>query len=193
MSEQQTSNAGTEGGAGAENATDKTFTQAEVDQIVKARAERMVKQRLGDVDIDELRKKAERFDELEAANKTELEKATEAITAANTRAERAEAALKNERLTSAVTAAAQKAGFIDPTDAAALVDQSAIEFDGDAPKNLDKLLGTLAKSKPHLVKEGAPEPTNGSGDGGPQGSSATTKTPGDIFGDHVAAKLGLPN
>lgn len=38
---------------------ERTFTQAEVDQIVKDRAERLYKQRVGDVDIKELKARAE--------------------------------------------------------------------------------------------------------------------------------------
>lgn len=38
---------------------EKTFTQAEVDQLITARAERMYKQRLGDVDIDALKSQVE--------------------------------------------------------------------------------------------------------------------------------------
>lgn len=194
MSEQgsTTSNAGTEGQtASTENtgAADKTFNQSEVDRIVSERVQRE-RQKYGDV--DDLRKKAARLDEIEAANKSEIEKATEKVTAAERRAEEAEARLKNERTRNAVTIAASKAGFIDPADAVPFIDPADIEYDGETPKNLDKLLSSLAKSKPHLVKSESETTTTSSGsfDGGPRGSTGSTKSPGETFGDLVAEKLG---
>lgn len=55
----------------------KTFTQEEVDDIIKKRLSRVK----SDVpaDYEELKSKAQKFDELEEANKTELQKATEQL------------------------------------------------------------------------------------------------------------------
>ena len=58
----------------------KTFSQEEVDSIV---AERLKRDRQKFADYDELKQKASKFDEMQEANKTELQKATE-------RAEKAE-------------------------------------------------------------------------------------------------------
>lgn len=55
-------------------ASEKTFTQAELDAIVTERLSREKKKYEG---FDELREKAKKFDEIEEANKSELEKATE--------------------------------------------------------------------------------------------------------------------
>ena len=52
----------------------RTFTQEELDEIVKAR---IAKERAKYTDYDDLKAKASKFDEIEEANKTELEKATE--------------------------------------------------------------------------------------------------------------------
>ena len=60
---------------GAQN-TEKTFTQAELDAIVKDRLKRANEKYS---DYEALKEKAAKFDELEAANKTELEKATEQV------------------------------------------------------------------------------------------------------------------
>ena len=57
-----------------ENA-EKTFTQAEVDAIV---GDRLKRERGKWADYDELKSKAAKFDEMEEANKTELQKAIEA-------------------------------------------------------------------------------------------------------------------
>jgi len=64
-------------GAPAENAeakTERTFTQAELDSIVK---ERLKRDRERYADYDELKAKAEKFDAAEEASKSELQKAVE--------------------------------------------------------------------------------------------------------------------
>ena len=53
---------------------EKTFTQAELDAIVSERLSREKKKYEG---FEELKEKAKKFDEIEEANKSELEKATE--------------------------------------------------------------------------------------------------------------------
>lgn len=72
----------------------------------------------------------------------------------------------------AVTRAALKLGFLDPADAFALLDRNALDRDeGGAPRNVDKLLADLLKSKPYLGGAGRP---TGSADGGVQGDGAAT-------------------
>lgn len=53
---------------------ERTFTQAEVDNVI---SERLKRERSKYSDYEELKAKAEKFDEIEEANKTELQKATE--------------------------------------------------------------------------------------------------------------------
>lgn len=60
--------------ASAEQQETRTFTQEEVDKIVHAR---LMKEREKYPDYEELKGKASRFDEIEEANKSELQKATE--------------------------------------------------------------------------------------------------------------------
>lgn len=55
-----------------EPANDKTFTQAEMNQIVQ---ERLARERAKFEGYDELKAKAAKYDEMEEANKTELQKA----------------------------------------------------------------------------------------------------------------------
>jgi DNA repair exonuclease SbcCD nuclease subunit len=55
----------------------KTFTQSEVDDIIKKRLSRAKSEVPSD--YEELKSKAQKFDELENANKTELQKATEEL------------------------------------------------------------------------------------------------------------------
>ena len=54
--------------------TEKTFTQAEVDAIV---GDRLKRDRQKYADYDALKEKAEKFDAMEEANKSELQKAIE--------------------------------------------------------------------------------------------------------------------
>ena len=73
----------------------KTFTQEEVNGIVNDRLARERKKYEG-IDLDVLKSKAAKFDEMEEANKTELEKANER---ANELQARLEGVLKEKELT----------------------------------------------------------------------------------------------
>lgn len=64
-----------------EQATERTFTQAEVDAIV---GDRLKRDRAKYADYDELKAKADKYDELEEANKSELQKAIESRDALQT-------------------------------------------------------------------------------------------------------------
>lgn len=87
----------------------------------------------------------------EDAQLSELEKAQKQAADALASAERAEAALKAERLRGAVTRTATKLGFADVDDAARFLDENAVERDDAGnPTNLDKLLGDVLKAKPYL-------------------------------------------
>lgn len=61
-------------GTVAETTQERTFTQAELDEIVKSR---IAKERAKYGDYETLQAKASKFDEMEEANKSELQKATE--------------------------------------------------------------------------------------------------------------------
>lgn len=61
-------------GINTEGAEKKTFSQAEVDEIV---SERLKRERSKYADYESLKDKAAKFDQVEEANKTELQKATE--------------------------------------------------------------------------------------------------------------------
>lgn len=164
---------GGDGGAGGSGAGggDKTFTQAELDRIVSDRLKRE-REKFGDV--DDLRQKAQKYDELEASQKTELQKATDATAAEKERADKAEARYRSVVVEREFTRAAAKVDFIDPDDAYRLIDADDIEYDDSGrPKNAEKLLTALAKSKPHLVRAGG---KGGSGDGGLRGGEPNTGT-----------------
>lgn len=60
---------------------ERTFSQAEVDAIV---GDRLKRERTKYADYDALKEKADRLDAIEEANKTELQRATERVTALQT-------------------------------------------------------------------------------------------------------------
>lgn len=142
-----------------------TFDQAAVDKIV---SERIARERGKFADYNDLKAKAAKFDEIEAQNATELEKAVKQADAAA----RADMSTKtNTRLVRAeVKAAASAAKFFDPADAAVLLSDKfkdvKVTEDGDVDEAAVKaLVEQLAKDKPHLVKtdNGRPPPLPGQG------------------------------
>jgi hypothetical protein len=141
---------------------DKTFTQADVDRIVADRLARAKPK-----DYDDLKAKASKLDELEAASATEQEKAVKAAREETEKTVRAE--VQRERVLDRVEVLAAK-DFADAEDARLRLAGRADEFvgkdgsvDGDAIK---AALGTLLKDKPHLAAKGA-RPT-GDADQGPR-------------------------
>lgn len=141
-------------------AADKTLTQVEVDRIV---ADRVNREKAKFSDYADLKSKAQRLEQIEAANQTELEKAvekaraegrTEAQSSANTRLVAAEA-----------RALAAEAKFRNPATATRLLDLSGVAVGDDGTVDADAikaLLDDLAKAEPYLlaVEDGsAPPPT----------------------------------
>lgn len=90
--EGEPSAAGNEPAETQQPAGEQKFSQAEVDRIVKQRAERIAAQKYGD--YDDLKSKATKYDELEQANKSELERATNDRDSHKSRADKAEAAAR---------------------------------------------------------------------------------------------------
>lgn len=120
------------------------LTQADVDKIVAAK----VAQKLSKYgDLNELKTKAEEFDNLQESQKSELQKLQDRITEMERDKEKAETESRRERLHSATVRAAAKLGYADPEDAFALLPQSEVDEDGG---NVEKLLTNLLKSKPYL-------------------------------------------
>lgn len=85
----------------------KTFTQEEVNGIVNDRLARERKKYEG-IDLETLKSKAAKFDEMEEANKTELEKANER---ANALQERLDGVLKEKELTEMRERVAKEVGI----------------------------------------------------------------------------------
>lgn len=145
--------------------TPTSFTQEDVNRIVAERLTREGKKYEG---FDDLKAKAAKFDEIEAQNATELDKAVKKADADA----RADMSTKtNTRLVRAeVRAFASAAKFFDPADAAVLLSDKfkdvKVTEDGDVDEAAVKaLVDQLAKDKPHLVKtdNGRPPPLPGQG------------------------------
>lgn len=146
-----------------------TFSQAEVDRIVQERLGRE-KQRFAD--YDDLKAKASKFDDLDAASKSELQKATERAEAAEKRATEAADRAKASDIRSAVTAAATTAGAIDIDAVLALIPSNAVTVGDDGRvTGADTAVKALLESKPYLV--GRFTGRNGSAEGGARGEEAS--------------------
>lgn len=113
-----------------------------------------------------------KVEQFEAANKTELEKATDKAT-------KAETELANARklvIESKVEARAAGLGFADPGDAIRFIDASKID---ETFSNVDELLKGVLESKPYLKKSsgtGSPGTPSGNPQGSTEGNSQAAKT-----------------
>jgi hypothetical protein len=182
---------GGEGGSGAGDAgkpagdgAPKTFTQEQIDKIVKDRLERQRQQFAG---FDDLKKKAEDWDKLQEEQKSELEKASDRATKAEEERDRALQTGNERLLRGEVKAAAAKAGFIDPDDAFALLDRTDVKIDDDGNvAGIDEALKALAEAKPHLVTDTR---AGGSADGGARGGANGKKDFRTASNDEYAAEL----
>ncbi len=112
------------------------------------------------------RKQAEeaqaRLKEIDDAQKSELQKATERAEAAERRADEAQTAHRDALIRSAVLVQAGQLGYADPEDAYPLLlargERVETNEQGE-PTNVKKLLEDLLKAKPHLAKAGTPGTT----------------------------------
>lgn len=147
-------------------APEKTFTQADVDKIVQDRLARA--KATPPSDYEDLKAKAARLDEIEAQNKSELEKANDRIAALERERDDVRLAAQETALRSSIIAEAAKKNVVDPDAVLALVDRAALEFGDDgAPKNVESVVSTLLDAKPYL----AGKPAGGSADQGGRGSN----------------------
>lgn len=144
----------------------RTFTQEEVNKFLGDERRR---ERAKFADYDDLKTKAARLQEIEDANKTEAQKQADKYAAIE--AQLAELKGQNARLVeervravmhASVAAAAMKEGFVDPDDAWAFVDTSALKVDESGKvTGVDEAIKALAKAKPHLLRKQAQlGPTN---------------------------------
>jgi hypothetical protein len=115
--------------------------------------------------------KATRLDEIEAANKTDAEKAAERATAAEAQL----AALRRTAVDAEIRAAAS--GWADPTDAPRYLDDRDRYLSEDGEVDTAAIAADLAAvlaQRPHLARvdgprRPAPDPSQGQRQGGPSG------------------------
>ena len=145
----------------------KQFDQSELDRIVKERLERerqkyqkTITEKYGD--YDKLKEAAKKLQDIEDANKSELEKAAEKATKLEQRVQEIEgqnARLAQERtdalIKSAIVSAATRMNFTDPSDAYAMIDLAQIKVKDDTGEieGVEALLKALAEAKPYLLQQ----------------------------------------
>lgn len=150
-------NSGGENGGG-DNAGGSSYTppatQADLDRIVEARLARERDKFKG---YDDLKAKAEKWDQLEDEKKTPSEKAIE-----EARAQAAgETSAKYERriASTEIKSIAATVGFLDPADALAVLGDEVPKKDDEIDVDeLKKRVEKLATDKPYLVKEVSRKP-----------------------------------
>lgn len=144
----------------------RTFSQADLDKIVQ---DRLARERQKYDGFDDLKKKAEEFDKLQEAQKTELQKAQDRAAQLERDAAAATELVQRTLVNSAIVAEAAKRG-IDTDIAVAMIDRAALEFGQDGnPTNVASAMDSLLKAKPHLANGGA---RGGSADQGARGGGA---------------------
>lgn len=172
------------------------FTQADIDRIVK---ERLARQKSQFADYDDLKTKAAKFDELEQAQKSELEKwqeqarkANEAKTKAEQERESALREANNRLIKAAFIAEAGKLGAIHPEDAYLLADLAAVSIaDDGAVTGVAEAVKALLEAG-RLVTTGRPQAPSldaGAGDNTPRWTDKGSQlTPEEL---HIARKTGV--
>lgn len=161
--------------------TSKTFTQDELDRIVQDRLDRE-RRKFGD--YDDLKAKASRFDELDAASKTELERERIAREKAEAKALGLEASTRN----AAIRAHAAALGAVDADAVLALVDQTKVTLGDDGQvTGAEEAVKALLDAKPYLVGKPSTPPAGGADGGarpGPPALDPSTMT----MEEYVAAR-----
>lgn len=177
---------------GGEPTPAKTFTQEELDNIVK---ERLGRERAKFADYDQHKAAAAKLAELENANKSETQKLADQLAALQKAladkdaaiAER-DAALTAERRRASVSSVAQSFGALDPTDANIIQATADIDInDPNAETTIQSKLQALREKKPYLFR--AAEQQQGGPAGGAPG--LTPFNPGSGTGEAMTDQQRL--
>lgn len=153
-------------------ATGKTFTQEELNRLLK---EEKNKVRSQFADYEDLKEKAAKLAEIEQAQMTEAEKLQKQLEAAQQAIAKAEqdrlAALetvKTSTIRSAVVSKAAELNFENPEDAYSLLDKTGLSLnDAGQVEGVEAALKSLAETKKYLIKQqrASLEPFNPVGSG----------------------------
>ena len=134
---------------------ERTFTQADLDRIVQERAIREVRTKYAD--YDELKAKAEKLAEIEAANQTELEREKTAREAAEKALEDSKKQARDAALRAAIVAEAAKSDrrITDPDATVTFLtgpDADLLEVGEDGtPSDIAKAMDSLLERRKYLV------------------------------------------
>lgn len=128
-----------------------TFTQADVDRILKERLARAVP-----ADYEALKEKAGRLDQIEEAQKTELQKAQDAAKKAADERDAAKAEAARERLAARIESEAARQGADSDLVLAVLLQQADLTIDG-----VKDAVTKLLKDKPNLKVTRTPATSGG--------------------------------
>lgn len=135
-------------------------SQAKMLQLTQDQLDRIIGQRISKVeeryqDYDDIKA---RLQEIEDAEKTEAERLGERLAQLQAERDRIAQRMTDTAIKSAVVSAASKAGFVDPSDAYALVDMADITIDDDGQvTGAEEAVTLLKEQKPHLCKRAAPQ------------------------------------
>lgn len=162
---------------------EKTFTQAELDEIIAKRIARVEKKYEG---FDDLKTKLSEYEsqaeEKRQSELTDLQKAQEQAQQFETQLQELTAQLEAERNNARQQAiknefikVASSANIIDVDAAMALSDLSAVEIGEDGKVNgVDDVIKTLVEHKPYLVAKKQTQPIGTATNGGSGGQSEKT-------------------
>lgn len=127
----------------------KTFTQSEVDNLIKARMERATKKYS---DYQELKQSAVELSELKAAQMSELEKAQTEAQSSAARVLELETQLRDRTVGSALREAATKHGAVDANAAVKLAEiEVELSDEGTILTDVDSAMSEFLQAHPYLL------------------------------------------
>lgn len=136
-------------------------------------------------DYDELKKAAEKLEEIEGQTEEEEKLLAEKLADAQTRHRELEIELQEARIRNTIVGEASKMGFVDPSDAYQLLSVGELEFDDAGnPTNITAQLEALKEAKPYLFSRRAVpqvDPANASRES-TEGSRTDADRRRDYFG-----------
>lgn len=144
---------------GEQDGGERTFTQEELDAVVRQRLER---ERSKYIDYDDLKAKASKWAEHEEAQKTELQKLQDKADKLEREKQASEAGYRDRLLRAEVRIQAAQMGFRNPDDAYRLADLQGLEIDDDGnAAGVKEALDKLVQDRPYLLdvdESGKPRP-----------------------------------
>jgi hypothetical protein len=135
-------------------APEKTFTQADLDKIVK---ERLQREREKYANFDELKAASDELAKIKESQLSETEKLTKKLAELETAKTQAETRTRETLIRSAVISEAAKLNFNDPEDAYRLIDVAGLQLsDTGKVEGAAEAVKLLAESRKYLIKNSNP-------------------------------------